>query len=116
MTRRPEKNRSRTGRFPRGVSGNPAGRPKGRRNNVTVEVRALAQKLLTDATYQDHLLKRLRAGNAGAIEVTLWAYAWGHPRDVEQLVEPSEEDDGNALIIDVREALKPGGMLERGAS
>ena len=44
------------------------------------DVRETAIKLVTDQTYQDKLLKRLQAGEAGAIEVWLWRWAGGDPK------------------------------------
>ena len=67
------------------VTGQPArpgpGRPKGAENTRTKEVRKLAQKLATDKIYQKRLLERLRAGEAGPMEPTLWHYAFGKPKE-----------------------------------
>jgi hypothetical protein len=64
------------------VSGDPrAGRPKGTRNKSTQEIRNLAQRLLTDRTYQKSLKKRLLAGTAGQIEIVLFYFAYGKPVD-----------------------------------
>jgi len=67
------------------VTGQPArpgpGRPKGAENKRTKEARELARKFATDKIYQKGLLKRLRAGEAGSMEVTLWYYAFGKPKD-----------------------------------
>jgi len=67
------------------VTGQPArpgpGRPKGAENTRTKEGRELARKFATDPVYQQRLLQRLRAGKAGALEVTIWHYAYGKPKD-----------------------------------
>ncbi len=67
------------------LKGQPArpgpGRPKGAENKRTKEARELARKLATDTTYQKPLLQRLRAGEAGSMEPTLWYYAFGKPKD-----------------------------------
>ena len=57
------------------------GRPQGRQNKVTVEVKQLAKRLVSDKTYQRNLQKRLRAGDAGAMEVMLWHYSYGKPKE-----------------------------------
>jgi hypothetical protein len=56
-----------------------AGRPRGRANNRTVEVRDLCRRLLTDPGYLEALKERLKTGKAGALEPILWQYAFGSP-------------------------------------
>lgn len=60
-----------------------AGRPKGRENNATVEVRELARGLTTrNAGYLARLRARLKSGKvAPAVETMLWAYAEGKPKE-----------------------------------
>ena len=95
---KPEKITPRTRTVPRtawrpGQSGNPKGKPKGALNHTTHEVAAAAHALVTDETYRRNLLARLRAGTAGAIEVLLWHYAYGKPRETHDVhVERSDGD------------------------
>jgi hypothetical protein len=66
--------------FPKGISGNPGGRPKGRPNNATVEIRALAQSLF-DKTYWERVRARLIEGTLHpSIEAKLLEYAYGEPK------------------------------------
>lgn len=67
--------------FVPGRSGNPRGRPKGVPNKATQEIRGLARGLLLDPIYLRSLKKRLIAGTAGPVEVTLFQYAFGRPKD-----------------------------------
>jgi len=46
-----------------------------------VEVKAAARLLIEDAEYRRRLLRRLRAGEAGALEPLLWYYAYGKPTE-----------------------------------
>jgi hypothetical protein len=48
---------------------------------VTVEVRALAQRIVTNPAYQRRLHRRLLAGTAPQLEALLWQYAFGKPRE-----------------------------------
>lgn len=57
------------------------GRRKGVPNRITPEVRECARRLVEDADYCANLLVRLRGGTAGQMEVLLWQYAYGKPRD-----------------------------------
>ncbi len=57
------------------------GRPKGSQNKHTIEAKALARQLVSDPTYRQKLQARLRAGDAGAMEPMLWAYAFGKPKE-----------------------------------
>lgn len=60
-----------------------AGRPKGRENNATIEVRELARGLTTrNPDYLKQLRERLKDGKlAPAVETMLWAYAEGKPKE-----------------------------------
>ena len=65
--------------FAKGQSGNPGGRPKGRQNNVTTEIRALAQSLF-DKSYWERVRAQLIEGTLHpSIEAKLLAYAYGEP-------------------------------------
>ncbi len=72
-------------KFPPGISGNPKGRPRGAPNKATREVRALARRLVEDREYQAGVRRRLRAGEAGALEPLLWHYAYGKPKEAVEL-------------------------------
>jgi hypothetical protein len=56
-----------------------AGRPAGTPNKTSLAARQLAQRLLSDEAYIEKLKQRLIEGKLGALEVTLWAYAYGPP-------------------------------------
>lgn len=59
------------------------GRPKGVPNKTTLQVRELAQSLVTDEVYLQKLRAQLRAGKcAPAVESMLWHYGYGKPKDV----------------------------------
>lgn len=73
--------------FPKGVSGNPAGKPKGP-NKTTVEIRAVARALLEDPDYQAALKVRLALGTAGPVEPLLYHYGYGKPKDTLELTRP----------------------------
>jgi hypothetical protein len=68
-----------------------AGRPPGRANRATREIRELAQRLLTDRAYQQSLKDRLIAGTAGKIEELLYFYAWGKPPERHVAVDDIDE-------------------------
>jgi len=47
----------------------------------TWDVQALARKFVTDPIYLTNLRNRLRTGEAGAMESTIWKYAFGQPNE-----------------------------------
>lgn len=57
------------------------GRPKGRPNKVTLEVREAARRLIEDDGYVAALKVRLEEGKAGAMEPVIWYYAYGKPKE-----------------------------------
>lgn len=62
--------------------GGSPGRPKGVPNKVTQEAREVAQRLVGDPKYQAQLVQRLEAGKlAPGVEVMLWNYAYGKPKE-----------------------------------
>jgi hypothetical protein len=69
------------------------GRHKGIPNKITTEVRDLARKLLADKAYRQSLRRRLVNGTLGALEIVLWQYAYGKPKDT---IELSHADDDPA--------------------
>jgi hypothetical protein len=71
--------------FQPGQSGNPGGRQKGTPNKATREVRELARRLVEDPEYQLKLKARLDAGQASALELLLWHYAYGKPKEAVEL-------------------------------
>jgi hypothetical protein len=75
--------------MPRGENfrGKPGpGRRKGVPNRVTPEVREASRRLVEDPAYFANLRDRLVRGKAEAMEVVLWRYAYGEPREA-----PTEE-------------------------
>jgi hypothetical protein len=88
----------------RGIAG--PGRPKGTLNKVTVEARAAAAQIIDDPIYRQTLLDRAQTGQLPpAIEVLMWHYAKGKPREQEPMPgtvrfvwgDPDEdEDEGSA--------------------
>jgi len=58
------------------------GRPRGSKNRTTVEVREAAAGIVGSARYRAKLKARAEAGKlAPAVEVALWQYAYGKPRE-----------------------------------
>lgn len=79
---------AKTNRPPGRPKGTPktGGRVKGTPNKATVEVRQLCQRLLDDPDYQDRFKRRLIAGElAAGMEQTVWAYAYGKPKETVEL-------------------------------
>jgi|SRR5688500_16914426 hypothetical protein len=79
-----------------------AGRPKGKPNKTTREIRQLAQELLTNRDYLESLKERLQTGTAGRIEELLYFYAWGKPKE-EIILPQDQEAEENVITIDVRQ-------------
>jgi hypothetical protein len=66
--------------FVKGKSGNPGGRPKGRQNTATLEIKVLTRNLF-DHAYWQRIRAQLRDGSLHpSIEARLLAYAYGEPR------------------------------------
>ena len=78
--------------FCKGQSGNPGGRPRGRQNNVTTEIRALAQSLF-DKNYWERVRAQWVAGTIHpSIEAKLLAYAYG---------EPNQDHSGREITVNL---------------
>ncbi len=68
-----------------------SGRKRASKNRSTVEVRSLAQNLLSDRKYLDNLRKRLNDGKLPpAVETMLWHYAYGRPAERHSFAGPDE--------------------------
>jgi hypothetical protein len=62
------------------------GRPKGRPNNSTIQVKQFCASILDDPAYQLGVRQRaLRGQLAPAIEALLWHYRWGKPKEEAQV-------------------------------
>jgi hypothetical protein len=57
------------------------GRPKGRVNEKTLQVQRMCRQLVADPLYQERLRERLIAGTLGQMEVVIWHYAFGRPKE-----------------------------------
>jgi hypothetical protein len=57
------------------------GRDHGAKKRYANRVKFVAERLLNDQVYRENLLKRLREGSAPQIEVLLYYYAYGKPRE-----------------------------------
>ena len=77
------KNRQKTrrvGRWKKGETGNPRGRPKGAQNKATLEVREFCRGLIDRREYQARLVQRWDAGRLPPLlEAMVWHYAYGKP-------------------------------------
>jgi hypothetical protein len=61
------------------------GRKPGSVNKVTHQIRNIAQKMVNDPTYRKELRKRLHAGDAPQLEIRMWEYAYGKPKETLEL-------------------------------
>jgi hypothetical protein len=65
------------------------GRPKGRRNAVNAEVRAIARKLVLDPRFQRVLRAKMNDGTLHpSVMVMLYYYAFGKPAEVVETIPP----------------------------
>src|SRR5687767_13204387 len=72
--------RSSTTFQPRNAAGR--GRPKGSRNKVTAEAQAFARSIVEDPEYRQNLVAAARDRKLHPqVEVMLWNYAYGKPKD-----------------------------------
>lgn len=91
---RGNKSKSAVKRNTSGLKRGGPGRKRGVPNKATVEVKEMARALVEDPTYRANLTARLRRGRcAPAVELGLWHYAYGKPKDTTVVENP----DGSAL-------------------
>jgi hypothetical protein len=92
---KPAKNRTATGKFPKGVSGNPNGRTPGTPNRSTVEIKALIQSIVDFKSFDAHYYAYAMSGKPNAVKVEIWKvlhyYAWGKPTERIELDYETEE-------------------------
>lgn len=63
------------------LPGHPGAKPKGAVAKTTKAIREFAQSVLEDEQYRKNLRARASAGELGALEVTLYHYAYGKPKE-----------------------------------
>jgi hypothetical protein len=56
------------------------GRPRGSQNKSLTTIREVCRRLLEDPTYRKALKERLRSGEAQALEILFYQYAYGKPK------------------------------------
>ena len=56
------------------------GRPKGRLNNATLEIRAFFKKFFESESYRKNLMKRIKDGRANHMEILGHYYVYGKPK------------------------------------
>lgn len=71
------------------------GRPPGVPNKATRDMKDFATRCLTDAAYVAALKRRLIRGTAGAVEIRLYDYAYGKPKETHELTGA----EGGPLVI-----------------
>lgn len=80
------------------------GRPKGVRNKATIEAKEACAKIVDNEVYRERLRERALSGKLPpAIEVMLWHYAKGKPKDVVEV--SSRGEVTHRVHGDVNEAL-----------
>lgn len=88
------------GTWAKGTSGNPAGRKPGTHNKATLEAKAFCQGLVMDTIYQRRLKRRLLDGDlAPGIEMMIWYYAAGKPKETLALT-------GKSFVDHVKDAIE----------
>lgn len=87
----------------KGVSGNPAGKPKGTVSHITKMARDIARGELENPKYLAKLRERLEAGKvAPPVEVMLWSYAYGKPVEKIELTGPDGQPLGLPNLFEAR--------------
>jgi len=72
------------------------GRPKGTQNRATTDARTACARIVNDRAYRKNLLERARAGElAPAVEVALWQYAFGKPKNLLEFTGGA----GSAIVV-----------------
>lgn len=61
------------------------GRPKGSQNKITKAAKDLAAAIVGDPEYLAQLKRRVMAGTAGQMELLLWHYQHGKPKEQMEL-------------------------------
>lgn len=87
------------------------GRKSGTPNKATVEIKEFARSILEDPLYQQRLRNRVIQGKASQVEVLLFHYAYGKPKEtfvgersltLEELVLGIERETGEETLVSPR--------------
>ena len=66
---------------------------------MTAEIRQLARHLLEEKTYRRSLRRRLMNGTLGPLEIVLWHYAYGKPKDQLEMLETGDEASRSRVVF-----------------